>query len=318
MRLIRAFGMALGAASLARRLVLPAGGFVLLAGGLAHADTIRNPTAIFAGLDKITGRIISFDVAIDETVQFGTLQITPRICLTRPQTETPLTEGFIEVDEVDSTKSARRIFSGWMFAASPGLHGVEHPVYDIWLKDCKGGVQVTASPANAAPDANAPPPPNASPAPREGAAARKPRRTIEPQEPVEPSVENLPPMTPDAAPPPLGQPINPEDGLGAPIEVGPPPGVRPGRPSQAPGQAAQPDQDLGAPAGAGGQPGAAPAGEAKPPRQRRKPAPNPNIPPAGDARPVPPAAIPEQAAPQRQQNQQSGPQDLLQKIPFFH
>ena len=71
---------------------------------------LRNPTAIFAGLDKITGRIISFDVTVDETVQFGTLQITPRICLTRPQTEAPLTEGFVEVDEIDSAKQPSGFF----------------------------------------------------------------------------------------------------------------------------------------------------------------------------------------------------------------
>jgi hypothetical protein len=295
MRFFRSFALALGAA--------------LLAGAGARADTIRNPTAIFAGLDKITGRIISFEVAIDETVQFGTLQITPRVCLTRPQTETPLTEGFIEVDEVDSAKSAKRIFSGWMFAASPGLHGVEHPVYDVWLKDCKGGVEVVASPANAQPDANAPPPPNAAPAPKEGAAAKKPRRTIEPREPVEPSVENLPPTTPDTPPPPPppGQPISPEDGLGAPVEVGPPPGApRPGRMAPAAdGQALPADQAPGAPAGADAPP------VAKPPKPKRKPPVDPNAPP------IPPAAIPEQAPP-RQQPQQSGPQDLLQKIPFFH
>ncbi len=49
-----------------------AGGSYCLAGGSARADTIRNPVATFAGLDKITGRIISFEVAVDETVQFGT------------------------------------------------------------------------------------------------------------------------------------------------------------------------------------------------------------------------------------------------------
>ena len=61
---------------------------------------IANPTAVFSGLDKITGRIITFDVAIDETVQFGALQVTPRVCYTRPPTETPNTDGFVEVDEV--------------------------------------------------------------------------------------------------------------------------------------------------------------------------------------------------------------------------
>ena len=100
---------------------------------------IANPTAVFSGLDKITGRIISFDVAINETVQFGALQVTPRVCYSRPPTETPNTDAFVEVDEVTLQGEIRRIFTGWMFAASPGLHAVEHPIYDVWLTNCKGG-----------------------------------------------------------------------------------------------------------------------------------------------------------------------------------
>jgi hypothetical protein len=100
---------------------------------------ISNPTAVFSGLDKITGRIISFDVAIDETVQFGALQVTPRVCYSRPPTETPNTDAFVEVDEVTLQGEIKRIFTGWMFAASPGLHAVEHPIYDVWVTDCKGG-----------------------------------------------------------------------------------------------------------------------------------------------------------------------------------
>ena len=84
------------------------------------AQKINNPTAVFAGLDKITGRIISFDVAINETVQFGALQVTPRVCYTRPPTETPNTDAFAEVDEVTLQGEIRRIFTGWMFASSPG------------------------------------------------------------------------------------------------------------------------------------------------------------------------------------------------------
>jgi hypothetical protein len=93
---------------------------------------------VFSGLDKITGRIISFEAALGETVQFGSLQITPRVCFSRPPTEAPQTDAFAEVDEVAENHSTHRIFTGWMFADSPGMHGVEHPVYDIWLTDCKG------------------------------------------------------------------------------------------------------------------------------------------------------------------------------------
>jgi len=109
----------------------------LLAAQPASAQRINNPIAEFTGLDKITGRIIKFDVLIDETVQFGALQVTPRVCYSRPTTEAPKTTSFVEVDEVTLDAKIKRIFTGWMFAASPGLNAVEHPVYDVWLTSCK-------------------------------------------------------------------------------------------------------------------------------------------------------------------------------------
>jgi hypothetical protein len=111
--------------------------------GTAHAEEIiPNPVAEFAGIDKITGRIITFDVYIDETVQFGALQVTPRVCNSRPETETPKTTSFVEVDEITLDRKIRRIFTGWMFADSPGLNAVEHAVYDVWLKSCKQGTDI--------------------------------------------------------------------------------------------------------------------------------------------------------------------------------
>jgi len=109
----------------------------LFVGSPAHAERITNPIAEFAGLDKITGRIITFDVYMDETVQFGALQVTPRVCYSRPPTEPPQTDSFVEVDEITLNRKVRRIFTGWMFADSPGLHAVDHAVYDVWLASCK-------------------------------------------------------------------------------------------------------------------------------------------------------------------------------------
>ena len=103
----------------------------------AAAETISNPIAAFSGLDKITGRITNFDVYIDETVQFGALQLTPRVCYTRPPTETQRTSVFLEVDQVSLKGGTQRVFTGWMFADSPALNAIDHPVYDIWLVDCK-------------------------------------------------------------------------------------------------------------------------------------------------------------------------------------
>ena len=105
--------------------------------GSSAEEIVHNPVAEFAGIDKITGRIITFDVYVNETVQFGALQVTPRICNSRPETETPKTTSFVEVDEITLDRKIRRIFTGWMFADSPGLNAVEHAVYDVWLKSCK-------------------------------------------------------------------------------------------------------------------------------------------------------------------------------------
>ena len=77
-------------------------------------------------------------------MQFGALQLTPRVCYTRPPTEPTNTTGFLEVDEVTLDSKYRRIFTGWMFASSPGLHAIEHPIYDVWLVDCRGGSDVIA------------------------------------------------------------------------------------------------------------------------------------------------------------------------------
>ena len=102
-----------------------------------EATHISNPVAVFAGLDKITGRIINFDVYVNETVQFGALQVTPRVCYTRPPTEEPRTDAFVEVDEITLNRKIQRVFTGWMFADSPGLHAVDNAVYDVWLTNCK-------------------------------------------------------------------------------------------------------------------------------------------------------------------------------------
>ncbi len=122
----------------------------------ARADRIKNGDAVFSGLDKITGRIIAFKAAMGETVQFGSLQVTPRACFTRPAKEAPQVDTFVEVDEVSAKKDFKRVFSGWMFAASPGLHGLEHPIYDIWLTGCEHpGDTIAETPQTADADANA-------------------------------------------------------------------------------------------------------------------------------------------------------------------
>ena len=125
--------------------VLRVGAALASLSGAAAAEPISNPIAVFAGLDKIMGQTTNFEAKIGEEKKFGGLIVKADVCNTRPITEDPKTVAFVEVDEQLTDGSHKRIFSGWMFAESPGLNAVEHPLYDVWLTGCR--------------DPNAPPPP---------------------------------------------------------------------------------------------------------------------------------------------------------------
>jgi hypothetical protein len=107
---------------------------ILLAALPAAAQARR--TAILQGLDKVTARISTIEAPLDERVAFGTLRITVRTCNKRPPEEFPETTAFLEILDEKRDTSVSLIFSGWMFASSPALSALEHPVYDIWVKDC--------------------------------------------------------------------------------------------------------------------------------------------------------------------------------------
>jgi hypothetical protein len=110
--------------------------FAALSSAPAHAQRIENSVAVFAALDKVTAKISKLEVPLNETRSFGALKVTPRVCYTREPTEPPKTTTFVEVDETLLDGKEKRIFTGWMFADSPGLNAVEHPVFDVWLTDC--------------------------------------------------------------------------------------------------------------------------------------------------------------------------------------
>ena len=160
------------------------------------AQKIVNKKASFSGLDKITGRIINFDEDIGETVQFGALRVKTDACYTRPATEAANTDAFVEVDEITLQGEVKRIFSGWMYAASPGLHGVEHPIYDIWLTDCKVPDTTIVS---VQPDAPKPaPPPAQKRAPPKQASRPPPQPQFQqpPQEQPPPPPQRQPSLFP--------------------------------------------------------------------------------------------------------------------------
>ncbi len=118
-----------------------------------------NATLLLRGLDKITGRPTNITAPMNRPVRFATLTITVRYCYSTPQSETPETAAFVQIKDQRPDQPERAIFSGWMYASSPGLNGMEHPLYDVWVITCNSsapppGVTTTAPVAVASPDSS--------------------------------------------------------------------------------------------------------------------------------------------------------------------
>ena len=119
-----------------RRSALPAAwGLVLVLAGLPAGDA-RAETAVLQGLDKITARISTFEVPVNEMARFGSLEISVRRCHKTPPEEPPESAAFMEVVDNRPDSPSVVLFSGWMFASSPAVSALEHPVYDVWVIDC--------------------------------------------------------------------------------------------------------------------------------------------------------------------------------------
>ncbi len=95
------------------------------------------PAVVLSALDKITTQLSTIVIRRNETVRFGTLEITMRHCRTNPPEEPPESVAFLEIKDIGHNNQVRKVFSGWMFASSPALSPLEHPVYDVWVKSCK-------------------------------------------------------------------------------------------------------------------------------------------------------------------------------------
>lgn len=145
----------------------------LTAGGAARAEMEPQPVVKLRALDKITARTMTFEADVGSTVKFGPLFIKVRACHKAPPIETPEAASFLQIWE-NSFKDGKPqwVFSGWMFASSPALSPMDHPVYDVWLLDCleaktgtapateedeeSAGEETQAAPKPAVPPATAP------------------------------------------------------------------------------------------------------------------------------------------------------------------
>jgi hypothetical protein len=117
---------------------------LLLVAGSAAAQTkgptIEHRVALLQGLDKVTARISPIRAELERPTRFGTLEITARTCRETPPTEPPESAAFLEIRELppasEQDAPPTELFSGWMFASSPAVSALEHPVYDVWVVDC--------------------------------------------------------------------------------------------------------------------------------------------------------------------------------------
>ena len=111
---------------------------MLSAPAYAVVPTQERPVVVLRALDKMTARVDEIELPVGQTIQFGTLGIVARTCrVTLPEETPPESAAYLEISEVKPGGQSTPVFNGWMFASSPALSAMEHPIYDMWVTGCK-------------------------------------------------------------------------------------------------------------------------------------------------------------------------------------
>lgn len=101
-----------------------------------NLDALPMPLASLQALDKITARVTTLEAPVGETIGFGSLRITARVCYRTPPEEPPESAAFLEIDEVEPGQPTVNRFTGWMFASSPAISAMDHAIYDVKVLEC--------------------------------------------------------------------------------------------------------------------------------------------------------------------------------------
>jgi hypothetical protein len=150
---------------------------LLFAAAPARAEMEDFPVVRLQSLDKITARTMTFEARVGSTLKYGPLYIKIQACRKSPPIEQPESAAFLQIWEVTPAGEAKWVFSGWMYASSPSLSAMDHPVYDVWVLDClqkQGGGEAAKSAAAGEKEARdagvsepaGAPPENGAPAPK--------------------------------------------------------------------------------------------------------------------------------------------------------
>lgn len=104
---------------------------------MAAAPSVEKPIAVLRALDKVTARVEEIEVQAEKPYKFGTIFITVHSCRVTTPEEQPESAAFLEVGEFKTGEAETLVFRGWMFASSPALSAMEHPIYDLWVIGCR-------------------------------------------------------------------------------------------------------------------------------------------------------------------------------------
>jgi len=101
------------------------------------SEPIAGQTAVLQILDKITAKVKTFEVDVNDNVLFESLNIEIYACHTNPPEEIPENFVLLKIFDNLNLENSHLIYQGWMISSSPAATPLEHPIYDLWLKDCK-------------------------------------------------------------------------------------------------------------------------------------------------------------------------------------
>ncbi len=133
--------IALAAAVAAAAVPLPAAPAAAVAKPADTVTPMAERVVRLAALNKRTGVTQEFTAHPGDSFRFATLSVRVRACETTPPWEARQTAAYLQIDDTPAevrtrTVRTRRVFSGWMFAESPSLNPLEHPLYDVWVRSC--------------------------------------------------------------------------------------------------------------------------------------------------------------------------------------
>ena len=104
-------------------------------------DDLVMDRVVLGGLDKVTARVVTIEAPVGATTRFGQLEIVARACRQHRPEASPESAAFLDIWDVKPGEPAKSVFRGWMFASSPALSAMEHPIYDVWVLSCKSGTK---------------------------------------------------------------------------------------------------------------------------------------------------------------------------------